>query len=310
MPGIRIGAICWPQWADWPDLLAAGLRADRLGYDSLFTWDHVYSILGDGHGPIHEGWVTISAWAARTERVRIGLMVGANPFREPALVAKMATTLDHVSGGRAILGIGSGWNEQAARGQGIAFGADAAERLRWLAEALPLMRGMLDGTEPTASGPRYRAERVVNLPLPLQPRLPILIGGGGEKVTLRLVARHADLNNLEGDLEDVRRKERVLVEHCEAIGRDPAEIERTINLGTVFIRDRTADAEALAAAVFEHGRSAPWRPHCGPPERIAERLAPLVELGYRHLVASFPPPFDEESMTRYATEVRPLLERL
>jgi alkanesulfonate monooxygenase SsuD/methylene tetrahydromethanopterin reductase-like flavin-dependent oxidoreductase (luciferase family) len=101
MPRIKLGANCWNQYADWPNMLAAGQRVDRLGYDSLWTWDHLYPIVGSHEGPIFEGWLAITGWAATTERVRIGLMVGANTFRNPALTAKMATTFDHISGGRA-----------------------------------------------------------------------------------------------------------------------------------------------------------------------------------------------------------------
>jgi alkanesulfonate monooxygenase SsuD/methylene tetrahydromethanopterin reductase-like flavin-dependent oxidoreductase (luciferase family) len=156
---VKIGALCWNQYTDWPSLLEAGIRADRLGYSSLWTWDHLYPIVGDPHGPNYEGWLTITAWAALTKQVRIGLMVGANPYREPTLVAKMATTLDHISNGRAILGIGAAWFEGEAHDFGFEFGSGPPERLRWLRQALPIMRGMLDGTEPSApDGSRYRGQ--------------------------------------------------------------------------------------------------------------------------------------------------------
>lgn len=304
---LRIGANCWNQHTDWPSLLAAGIRADRLGYDTLWTWDHLYPILGDYHGRNFEGWLTITAWAAHTERARIGLMVGANPYREPTLVAKMATTLDHVSGGRAILGIGAAWCEEEARDFGFPFGSGDPERLRWLAEALPIMRGMLDGAEPSAAGPRYSAARTRNDPLPLQAHLPIFIGGGGERVTLRLVARFADMNNLGGGFAAVRAKEDVLLRHCEAVGRDPDEIERTASIGTVFIRDDRAQAELACRNAFETNCITPWYPHVGTPQDIAEELAPYLDIGYRHLIANFPAAYDEESMTRFATDVRDLL---
>ncbi len=312
MNEVKLGALCWNQYTEWEPLLEAGIRADRLGYDTLWTWDHLYPIVGDPHGPIYEGWLTITAWAARTEHVRIGLMVGANPYREPALVAKMATTLDRISNGRAILGMGAAWFEGEAHDFGFEFGSGFPERLRWLAEALPIMRGMLDGAEPSApEGSRYRASRVRNDPLPVQPHLPICVGGGGEKVTLKLVARYADMNNVGGSVEDVRHKEQVLLEHCAAVGRDPAGIERTTGIGTVFIRDDRAEAERLYREAFERNRvSRRWADQpVGTPEDVAERLAPYLELGYRHLIAGFPSDYDEESMTRLATEVRPLLER-
>jgi alkanesulfonate monooxygenase SsuD/methylene tetrahydromethanopterin reductase-like flavin-dependent oxidoreductase (luciferase family) len=136
------------------------------------------------------------------------------------------------------------------------------------------------------------------------------VGGGGEQVTLKLVAQYADMNNVGGGVETVRRKEKILLEHCAAVGRDPSEIERTTGIGTVFIRDDRAEAERAFRAAFERNRVAqPWQDQpVGTPEDVAEMLAPYVALGYRHLVAGFPADYDEESMTRFATEVRPMLE--
>ena len=307
MPDLRLGALCWNQYTDWPSLLEAGRRADRLGYHSLWTWDHLYPIVGSSDGPIHEGWLTLAAWAQATERIRIGLMVGANTFREPALTAKMATTLDHISNGRATLGIGGAWFEEEHVAYGIPFGDGFPERLRWLGESLPIMRGMLRGDRPTASGGQYHAIAVRNDPPPIQKRLPLLIGGGGERVTLKLVAKYADANNVGGGIENVRRKEEVLLRHCEAVGRDPAEIERTSGLGVVVIRDSRAEARKVADAIFErNGGARPWENQpVGTPEDVAAYIAPYLEIGYRHLIAGFPNPYDEESMTRLVTEVAP-----
>ncbi len=308
---IKFGALCWNQYTDWPSLLEAGIRADRLGFDTLWTWDHLYPIVGDSRGPNFEGWLVLTAWAQATERIRIGLMVGANTFREPTLTAKMATTLDHISNGRAILGIGAAWFGEEHEGFGLRFGEGPPERLRWLAEALPVMRGMLDGTEPSAAGPRYAAHSVRNLPGPIQHHLPILVGGGGERVTLKLVAQYADANNVGGGIVNVRRKERILRQHCEAVGRDHREIERTTGIGTVLIRDDRAEAERLFREAFQRNRVAtPWVDQpVGTPEDVAERLAPYLELGYRHFVAGLPATYDEELMTRLIGEVKPLLER-
>jgi len=311
VPDIKLGALCWNQYAEWPSLLEAGRRADRLGYDSLWTWDHLYPIVGSHKGPIFEGWLTLAAWAQATERVRIGLMVGANTFREPALTAKMATTLDHISNGRAILGIGGAWFETEHEAFGIPFGDGFPERLRWLGEALPIMRGMLHGERPIAAGPRYAAKTVRNDPMPIQDRLPLLVGGGGEQVTLKLVAKYADANNVGGGIENVKRKDAILVRHCETVGRDPSEIERTTGLGTVIIRDSRAEAERVQKEIATgNGGAEPWKDQpVGTPEDVLEKLAPFPEIGYRHLIAGFPSPYDEESMTRLATEVRPQLER-
>jgi alkanesulfonate monooxygenase SsuD/methylene tetrahydromethanopterin reductase-like flavin-dependent oxidoreductase (luciferase family) len=309
---VRLGALCWNQYADWPSLLGAGVRADRLGYDTLWTWDHLYPIVGSHEGPIFEGWLTLAAWAQATERIRIGLMVGANTFREPALTAKMATTLDHISNGRAILGIGAAWFETEHVAYGLPFGDGFPERLRWLGEALPIMRGMLLGERPTAAGPRYAARAVRNDPAPIQGRLPLLIGGDGERVTLKLVARYGDACNIGGGIDNVRRKDAILVQHCETVGRDPTEIERTSGLGTVVIRDSRAEAVKVQREIAaRNGGARVWTEQpVGTPEDVAAHLAPLVEFGYRHLIAGFPSPYDEESMTRLVTEVRPVLERI
>lgn len=307
---LRLGALCWNQHTAWPPFLEAARRTDRLGYDTLWTWDHLYPIVGSSRGPMLEGWMSLAAWAQATERVRLGLMVSANTFREPALVAKMATTLDHVSGGRAILGIGAAWFEEEHVAFGLPFGAGAPERLRWLGEALPVIRGMLRGEAPTAAGPRYRAREVRNDPPPVQARMPLLVGGGGERVTLRLVARYADACNIGGGVETVRRKDAVLREHCAAVGRDHREIERTTIVGVVVVRDSRAEAQRVFADLFErHGRARPWTDQpVGTPEDVARALRPYLEIGYRHLLAGFPAPFDEESMTRFVTEVKPLLD--
>lgn len=307
---MKLGALLWNQYASWVDLREAGARADRLGFDSLWTWDHLYPIVGDHHGPIFEGYGVMAAWAEVTERATIGLMVGANPFRNPALVAKQITTLDHISNGRAVLGIGAAWFETEHVGLGIEFGASPGERIGWLGEALPIMRGMLDGTRPSSDG-RYPVREALNLPAPVQEHLPILVGGGGERRTLRLVAQYADANNLGGGFGNVARKEEILLRHCEAVGRDPGEIERTVGVGTCIIRDDPAEASRVAAEVFDlNGGAETWRNQLiGTPEQVTEILRPFLGIGYRHFIVGFPAPFDAESMERLVTEVRPELER-
>ncbi len=311
MTDIRIGALLWNQYTDWPSLLEAGRRADRLGYDSLWTWDHVYPIVGDPNGPMFEGWSTLTAWAMATERVRVGLMVGANTFREPTLTAKIATTLDHISNGRAILGIGAAWFRTEHEAFGFEYGDGPPERLRWLGQALPLMRGMLHGEEPSSNpGDRYHAKHVRNLPTPIQRPLPLLIGGGGEKVTLRLVAKYADMHDVGGDPDEVRHKDDVLRRHCDEVGRNFDEIERTVGIGRLFIRDSEAEARRVAEETLRRNGGARYDALVGTPEQIAERVAAYAELGRRHVVANFPAPYDEESMTRFAQEVRTMVGRV
>jgi alkanesulfonate monooxygenase SsuD/methylene tetrahydromethanopterin reductase-like flavin-dependent oxidoreductase (luciferase family) len=309
---LKLGALLWNQYTDWPSLLEAGRRADELGFDSLWTWDHVYPIVGSHEGPMFESWVTLSAWAMATERIRLGHMVIANTFREPALTAKMATALDHVSGGRFTLGLGAAWFRTEHEAFGFPYGEGPPERLRWLSEALPVIRGMLHGETPTAAGRRYHAREVRNDPPPVQRPLPLLVGGGGEKVTLRLVARYADANNLGGGFANVQRKEAILRQHCEKVGRDEREIERTTNIGALFIRDSEAEARRVQEWTFErNGGARPWATNqpVGTPEQIVEMLAPYLELGYRHIIAGLPAPYDDESMARFVGEVKPRLEQ-
>ena len=305
---VKIGALLWNQYTDWPSLREAGIRADTLGYNSLWTWDHLYPIVGDHEGPMFEGWLTLAAWAERTERATVGLMVGANTFRNPALVAKMATTLDHISNGRAVLGIGAAWFETEHRAFGIEFGSSPGERLRWLEEAAYIMRGMLHGERPSGSR-YYSAHEVLNLPPPLHP-VPLLIGGGGERKTLRIVARYADACNVGGGFENVKRKDEVLRRHCEEVGRDESEIERTVGVGTCIIRDDPAEAQRVFEAMFErNGRARPWKDQLvGTSEQVAEKLRPFLGIGFRHMIVGFPSPYDAESMERLVREVKPALE--
>jgi alkanesulfonate monooxygenase SsuD/methylene tetrahydromethanopterin reductase-like flavin-dependent oxidoreductase (luciferase family) len=309
---LKLGANCWNQYTDWPTFLAAQQRGERLGFDSLWTWDHLYPIVGSHEGPMLEAYMAMAAVAASTNRATVGLMVGANTFREPALVAKMVTTLDHISGGRAMLGIGAAWFETEHRAFGIPFGSGPGERLRWLREALPIIRGMLEGTRPSApAGSRYRAQDALNLPSPQQRRVPILVGGSGPRVTLRLVAEFADACNI-GPARGLAEKEALLLAHCAAVGRDERQIERTSPMGTPLIRDTTADARAALDEVFRrNGRAVTWQAQpVGTVDEVVAFCEPFVRQGYRHLVFGFPSPYDEVTMTRLATEVRPRLETL
>ncbi|MEO7663615.1 MAG: LLM class flavin-dependent oxidoreductase, partial [Candidatus Limnocylindrales bacterium] len=237
MTDLRLGILLWSQGCDWPSLERAAIRVDERGYDHLWTWDHLYAIFGDPYQPIFEGWSTLAAWSKVTSRTRLGLLVGANTFRNPGLVAKLATTLDHQSGGRAILGLGGAWMELEHTAHGIDFGSGFGQRLDWLDESVGGIRTLLDGRSLTsAPGGRYAFDDLRQAPLPVQRRLPIMIGGSGEKKTLRTVARYADMWNAMGEPDFLRHKVDVLHEHCADVGRDPAEIEFTFGCKPV-IRD-------------------------------------------------------------------------
>ena len=313
MPAIACGIALWSQASSWPALLAAGQRVDALGYDHLWTWDHLYAIYGSPDQPIFEGWSVVAALAAATRRTRIGVLVGANTTRNPGLVAKSAATLDHISNGRAILGLGGGWNQVEHVAHGIDFGLSIGQRLDWLDESAGAIRGLLDGATVTSHpGAHYGFNELRHHPAPVQDHLPIMIGGGGEKKTLRTVARYADLWNVDGTTEQLAHKVEVLGSHCEAVSRDIAGIELSLSI-TLTIRDRAADARRVAGDILAHNGT-PWSKVedspsflVGSPAEIADRLRPYVGLGFRTLIAEQPAPYDVETLERFIGEVKPLL---
>jgi alkanesulfonate monooxygenase SsuD/methylene tetrahydromethanopterin reductase-like flavin-dependent oxidoreductase (luciferase family) len=307
----KLGMNLWSQSTGWAELLEAARLVDGLDYEHLWTWDHLKAIFGDPHQPIFEGWTTITAWAMATKRVRLGLMVGANTFRNPALVAKIVTTLDHVSGGRATLGIGGAWFELEHREFGIEYGGSAGERLNWLDESVGAIRAVMSGEHVTSrAGGRYQFDDLSISPLPVQKRLPILIGGNGRTKTLRTLAKYGDMWNAFGLPAEVKELDGVLRRHCEEVGRDQSEIERSINLWMV-IRDSEAQARREWAKWMELNRTPlersiePARPIFGTPETVAERLAEYVAVGFTTSLVEMPAPYDRETIERLAREVKP-----
>jgi alkanesulfonate monooxygenase SsuD/methylene tetrahydromethanopterin reductase-like flavin-dependent oxidoreductase (luciferase family) len=314
MNPVRLGVLLWSQATAWAPFEAAARRVDELGYDHLWAWDHLYAIFGDPYQPIFEGWLTLAAWAKVTSRVRLGLLVGANTFRNPGLVAKEATTLDHVSDGRAILGMGGAWFRHEHAAHGIEFGSGFGERLDWLDESVGALRALLDGERVTSSpGGRYAFEDLVLLPRPVQERLPIMIGGSGERKTLRTVARYADMWNAMGSAEFLRHKDEVLRRHCAEVGRDPSEIEHTVGCKPI-IRDTEAEARKAWEAMMALNRTPMsevedddtfW---VGTPEQVAEQMRERRELGFHTFIAEVSAPFDDETLARWIGEVKPMVE--
>jgi alkanesulfonate monooxygenase SsuD/methylene tetrahydromethanopterin reductase-like flavin-dependent oxidoreductase (luciferase family) len=315
MPQLSFGILLWNQATDWPGYLDAVRRVDRLGYAHIWAWDHLYAIFGDPYQPIFEGWTSLAAAAVATEQTRVGLLVGANTFRNPGLVAKSASTLDHISRGRAILGLGGAWMEPEHTAHGIDFGSGFGERLTWLDESVGACRALLDGKSVTSDGDgRYRFNDLRHAPLPVQEHLPIMIGGSGERKTLRTVARYADMWNAMGSVETLRHKIDVLREHCSAVGRDPSAIEFTLGIKAT-IRDTEAEASRVWKAAMAHNRTPLsdlegdttfWT---GTPEMLAEWLGPYIELGFRTVISEQPAPYDTETLERLVGEVGPLAER-
>lgn len=298
--GVKFGLLAWPQATDWPTLRDTAVAADAAGWDSVWVWDHLMAIIGPDDQPILEGWTSITAIAALTSHVRVGLMVGANTFRNPGLTAKLATTLDHVSGGRAVLGLGGAWFEREHHAFGIDFGPSVGSRLDWLDEAVAILRRLLDGETVTWDGPRYHLRDALCRPRPVQDHLPILVGGSGPRKTLRTVATHADAWNTNGHLDAVAAKVRTLDEHCAAVGRDPAAIERTISF-PIVIRDDPTEARATWDRLIRGNGVADAGnvPHLiGTPASIAETIAPYLRLGFSTIICRMPAPYDRETIER------------
>jgi len=236
---VRIGVQLQQQHADYPQIRDAVAQAEELGVDVAFNWDHFYPLYGDPDGKHYECWTMLSAWAEQTSRIEIGALVTCNSYRNPDLLADMARTVDNISNGRLILGIGSGWFEKDYREYGYEFGS-AGSRLNDLAESLPRIEA-----------------RWAKLNPPPTRKIPVLIGGGGERKTLRMVARHADIWHSFSDVETLKRKSEILAKWCAEINRDPSEIERSVGVGRHTPDDIAAEFQAAGASMFTVGISGP-----------------------------------------------------
>jgi alkanesulfonate monooxygenase SsuD/methylene tetrahydromethanopterin reductase-like flavin-dependent oxidoreductase (luciferase family) len=310
----KLGILLWNQATDWPAYEAAAVRVDTLGYDSLWAWDHLYAIFGDPYQPIFEGYTTLAAWAKVTTNVRLGLLVGANTFRNPGVVAKMLTTIDHASGGRAIAGLGGAWHELEHQANGIEFGTSPGVRLGWLDEAAAALRLLFAGETVTSeAGAYYAFDNLTVLPRPIQARLPIMIGGSGERKTLRTVAKSADMWNAMGSVEKLTHKVEVLKQHCVDVGRDFSEIELTV--GCKPIIRATVEAATLVWHAQMEGNRTPmadvedddtfW---VGTPELVAEQMSARKALGFDTFLAEMAAPYDDETLERWINEVRPMVD--
>jgi alkanesulfonate monooxygenase SsuD/methylene tetrahydromethanopterin reductase-like flavin-dependent oxidoreductase (luciferase family) len=299
---MRFGCQLWSQRTDWAGFRDAALAAESAGWDSIWTWDHLLAIFGPWEQPIFEGWSLLSALGPVTSRVRLGLMVGANTFRNPGLTAKLATTLDHVSDGRAVLGIGGAWFEREHDAFGIEFGTSPGWRLDRLDEAVMLMRRLLDGERFSHDGPAYAMHDALCEPRPVQAHLPILIGGSGRRKTLRTVAERADAWNTSGTVDEVRETLDVLRGHCDDLGRDIATIEKTISF-PITIRDDPDEAKRRFAELLAHNATPDVGPGpvlLGPPSAVADAIRPYQAMGFETVIVRMPSPYDRETIDRMA----------
>jgi alkanesulfonate monooxygenase SsuD/methylene tetrahydromethanopterin reductase-like flavin-dependent oxidoreductase (luciferase family) len=309
------------QHATWSELREAVLRIDELGFDSVWTWDQLTPFTGNAAGPMLEGWQLLSAWAALTERVRLGTLVTGVTYRHPGVLAKMATTLDQVSGGRAILGIGAAFNAREHAMYGIPFPSDG-QRLELLGEACEAIRLLMEQPVTTYHGRHVQLENATCEPKPVQRRLPMLVAGRGERKTLRIAARFADYWHYPGAGDDLPRLLDVLRAHCLEVGRDPSEItplvtvrattgEPPASAPSVVLRDNVAEVRAyLAEVAFRANVAAvPQASAVHTTEGLVLDLAAQWRAGARGFLFYIHPPFDLETVTQIARDVRPLVER-
>jgi F420-dependent oxidoreductase-like protein len=276
--------------------------ADETGYESVWVVDHFHTVPQPTQELTFECWTTSAALARDTKRVRIGQMVSCNGYRNPALLAKMASTVDVLSHGRLNFGIGSGWYEHEYRAYGYDY-PDAPERLRYLREALQVILAMWTQEEAVFEGKYYQVHGAINQPKGVQkPHIPILIGGGGEKVTLKLVAQYGDACNVNGDLATLEHKFAIIKQHCEQIGRDYNSIRRTTGTACVIA---DTDEEALAKVPdflrLRYGNSINSA-LIGSPETIRQRIAAYEAAGVQELMIIFPDAIKLDSIRRFAKE--------
>jgi len=253
--------------------------AEGAGFNTVTVMDHLYQIQGVGPvtDPMLEGWSVLAALARETSRVRLGTLVTGVTYRNPALLAKTATTLDVLSGGRAIFGLGAAWNDVEHDGYGFEF-PPVRERMDRLEEALTIVRKMFTEQRPSFEGRHYRIQDALNEPRPIQPGgPPILVGGGGEQRTLRIAARHADMTHWFAiGIEPLRRKTEILERYCSEIGRDPASIERTMG-APVIVAANDAEAQAFLERMPEDRR--PFA-QVGTAEQMAGAMRPYLDAGF------------------------------
>jgi F420-dependent oxidoreductase-like protein len=294
--GLQISSFTWPGGPEAiaPTLARVVRDADAAGFDSIWVMDHFFQIRGVGRPeePMLEGFTTLGYLAAHTARARLGLMVGGIHYRHPGLWVKATTTLDVLSGGRAWLGIGAAWNEDESRALGFPF-PPLGDRFEMLEETLRIAHGMWQGergSEAAFEGGHYRAGRLLNSPQAIsRPHPPIMIGGGGERKTLRLVAQYADACNVFGGPAAIHHKYEVLREHCEGIGRDPDEIERsTLQSVRIAVDGGPGDS----------------------PAQVVDRFGELSDAGAQHVIFSLRDVADPRTIERIGRDVLPQVHAL
>ena len=307
---MKFGIQTGPQAVEWPDLRAAWDGAEQLGLDSAWVFDHLVPLLIGDDQPVLEGWTLLGALAERTERITIGCLVSSNTFRHPALLAKMAATVDIMSEGRLVLGLGAGYYDTEHTAYGLEFGTQKS-RAQMLEEACQVIRGLYSGGQVSFEGEHYRLTDAPFAPLPVQkPGPPIMIGGRGEKLTFPIIARHADQWNLAGGTTaaDFEQKWGVLRERCNDISRDPAEIETNMGVLTIVDTDRARAKERARAGARHFGLDEELAPQifiAGDPEEVTDTIRGLGEVGVDHFVMTIVHGLNYEDVNLLAEKIVP-----
>ena len=309
-PKIRFGIQTPPEVADPEDLIKLWQEAEAWGFDTAWTFDHFLPITGDTKGPCLDGWMLLSALAAKTSKIRIGCLVTGNTYRHPAVLAKMATTVDHLSNGRLEFGIGAGWFEPEHTAYGIPF-YTPRERVRRLEEAVQIIRALWGEKETTFTGKYYQIKNAPFEPKPVQkPHPPLLIGGVGEKWTLPIVAKYADVWNVPLLVSPPKIAElmKALNGYCEKYKRDCATIEKSALRKLVLTADPTViDQTVQTFARMRNLPPAEVRPMLvvGNAEEVKQQIQAYIDAGITHIIFNTYQPFDREGLQRFAKEVMP-----
>ena len=271
--------------AKWAKAVDVAEAAEALGYDSVWVYDHVHNVPVPAHEAVFECWTTLAAISQRTSRVRLGQMVGCASYRNPGLLAKISASIDVISGGRLDWGIGAGWYEQEYRAYGYDF-LPARDRIAVLRETVEIVRSLWTEPDTTYSGKHFTLSAAQCDPKPLQdPHPPILIGGSGEQLTLRVVARLADRSNFGGNPQEFAHKCEVLRRHCDAVGRDYDEIEKTWT-PEIHVRETEAEVRAIGGSTFGEPFDR-WQAGnlVGTPEQVIEKIHAYQEMGVSSIIA-------------------------
>ena len=285
-------------------------EAEKAGFDGVWLYDHFHTVPTPQLEAVFECWTSMAALARDTATIRLGQMVTCNSYRPPSLLAKMASCIDVMSHGRLVLGIGAGWYQHEYEAYGYQY-PETPERLRMLREALQVIKAMWTEDEATFDGRYYKLGGAINEPKPVQkPHPPIWIGGGGEKVTLKLVAQYGDACNFNADVATVRHKLEVLRQHCETVGRDYDSVLKTLEFYTMI-----GDRREIDRVVADHGRRTgqdeayirSWHPLHGDAGRIAEIIHEYAELGITYFIVNLPNAAEGGVFSRFAEEVFPRL---